>query len=36
MGFGVPAPGSTMGVSDDVEVMIETEFSGSRRRRRKK
>jgi polyisoprenoid-binding protein YceI len=27
MGFGVPAPGSTMGVGDDVEVMIETEFS---------
>jgi polyisoprenoid-binding protein YceI len=27
MGFGVPAPGSNMGVSDDVEVMIETEFS---------
>jgi polyisoprenoid-binding protein YceI len=27
MGYGVPAPGSNMGVSDDVEVMIETEFS---------
>jgi polyisoprenoid-binding protein YceI len=27
MGFGVPAPGSNLGVSDDVEVMIETEFS---------
>jgi polyisoprenoid-binding protein YceI len=27
MGFGVPAPGSTLGVGDDVEVMIETEFS---------
>ena len=27
MGFGVPAPGSSMGVGDDVEVMIETEFS---------
>jgi polyisoprenoid-binding protein YceI len=27
MGFGVPAPGSNMGVGDDVEVMIETEFS---------
>ena len=26
MGFGVPAAGSTLGVSDDVEVMIETEF----------
>jgi polyisoprenoid-binding protein YceI len=27
MGFGVPAPGSNMGVGDDVEVMIETEFN---------
>jgi polyisoprenoid-binding protein YceI len=27
MGSGVPAPGSNMGVGDDVEVMIETEFS---------
>ena len=27
MGYGVPAPGSSMGVGDDVEVMIETEFS---------
>ncbi|MDB5427522.1 MAG: YceI family protein, partial [Phenylobacterium sp.] len=27
MGFGVPAAGSNMGVGDDVEVMIETEFS---------
>lgn len=27
MGAGVPAPGSSMGVGDDVEVMIETEFS---------
>ncbi|WP_372782531.1 YceI family protein [Phenylobacterium sp.] len=27
MGFGTPAPGSNMGVGDDVEVMIETEFS---------
>lgn len=26
--FGVPEPGSTMGVSDDVEVLIEAEFSG--------
>ncbi len=26
--FGVPAPGSTMGVSDQVEVTLETEFSG--------
>ncbi|WP_334162896.1 YceI family protein [Phenylobacterium sp.] len=27
MGYGVPAPGSTMGVGDTVEVSIETEFS---------
>jgi polyisoprenoid-binding protein YceI len=27
MGMGVPAPGSNMGVSDDVDVAIETEFS---------
>jgi len=26
MGFGLPAPGTNLGVSDDVEVMIETEF----------
>lgn len=26
--YGIPAPGTTMGVSDDVEVIIETEFSG--------
>lgn len=26
--FGVPAPGSTMGVSDEVQVAIEAEFSG--------
>jgi polyisoprenoid-binding protein YceI len=26
--FGVPAPGSTLGVSDQVDVTIETEFSG--------
>ena len=26
--FGVPAPGTTMGVSDQVDVSIETEFSG--------
>jgi polyisoprenoid-binding protein YceI len=30
MGFGLPAPGSNMGVGDDVEVMIETEFSGGK------
>jgi polyisoprenoid-binding protein YceI len=28
MGYGVPAPGTTMGVGDDVHVAIETEFSG--------
>jgi polyisoprenoid-binding protein YceI len=28
MGFGVPAPGTTMGVSDEVDVQIEAEFSG--------
>lgn len=28
IGFGVPAAGSTMGVSDEVDVQIETEFSG--------
>lgn len=28
MGFGVPAPGTTMGVSDAVDVRIETEFNG--------
>jgi polyisoprenoid-binding protein YceI len=27
MGFGVPAAGSTMGVGDDVDVTIETEFT---------
>jgi polyisoprenoid-binding protein YceI len=26
--FGIPAPGSDMGVSDDVDVIIEAEFSG--------
>lgn len=26
--IGVPAPGTTMGVSDDVEIIIETELSG--------
>jgi polyisoprenoid-binding protein YceI len=26
--FGIPAPGTTMGVSDDVEVIVEAEFSG--------
>ena len=26
--YGIPAPGSTMGVSDDVTIEIETEFSG--------
>jgi polyisoprenoid-binding protein YceI len=28
MGYGVPAPGTTMGVGDDVEVIIEAEFLG--------
>jgi len=27
MGFGVPAPGTTMGVSDDVDFTIEAEFT---------
>jgi len=26
--YGIPAPGTTMGVGDEVEVIIETEFSG--------
>jgi polyisoprenoid-binding protein YceI len=26
--YGIPAPGSTMGVSDAVEIILETEFSG--------
>jgi polyisoprenoid-binding protein YceI len=26
--YGIPAPGTTMGVSDEVEVVIETEFNG--------
>jgi polyisoprenoid-binding protein YceI len=30
MGGGVPAPGSNMGVSDDVDVAIETEFSSGK------
>lgn len=28
MGYGVPAPGATMGVSDQVEFLIETEMTG--------
>jgi polyisoprenoid-binding protein YceI len=28
MSMGIPAPGTTMGVSDAVEVMVETEFNG--------
>lgn len=28
LGFGVPAPGSTFGVGDDVSIIIEAEFSG--------
>ncbi|MBB5187872.1 polyisoprenoid-binding protein YceI [Zhongshania antarctica] len=26
--IGIPAPGSTMGVGDDLEVIIEAEFTG--------
>jgi polyisoprenoid-binding protein YceI len=26
--YGIPAPGTTMGVSDEVQIIIETEFSG--------
>ena len=26
--YGIPAPGTTMGVSDEVKVIVETEFSG--------
>ncbi len=26
--YGIPAPGTTMGVGDDVEVIVEAEFSG--------
>jgi polyisoprenoid-binding protein YceI len=26
--YGIPAPGTTMGVGDEVEVIVETEFSG--------
>jgi len=26
--YGIPAPGTTMGVADEVEIIIETEFSG--------
>lgn len=28
LAFGIPAPGTTMGVSDNVDVTIETEFNG--------
>ena len=28
IGYGIPEPGSTMGVSDEVEIAIEVEFSG--------
>jgi polyisoprenoid-binding protein YceI len=28
MPFGIPAPGTTLGVSDAVEVIVEAEFSG--------
>ena len=26
--YGIPAPGTTMGVSDEVDVVIEAEFTG--------
>ena len=28
--YGIPAPGTTMGVGDDVEIIVETEYSGPR------
>jgi polyisoprenoid-binding protein YceI len=28
LAYGIPAPGTTMGVSDDVDVTVETEFTG--------
>jgi hypothetical protein len=28
MGYGIPAPGTTMGVGDQIDVSIEAEFSG--------
>jgi polyisoprenoid-binding protein YceI len=28
LAYGIPAPGTTMGVGDDVELIIEAEFSG--------
>jgi hypothetical protein len=28
MSYGIPAPGTTMGVGDEVELRIECEFSG--------
>jgi polyisoprenoid-binding protein YceI len=28
MGFGIPAPGTTMGVGDQVDIIIECEFTG--------
>jgi polyisoprenoid-binding protein YceI len=28
MSYGVPAPGTTMGVGDEVEIVLESEFSG--------
>jgi polyisoprenoid-binding protein YceI len=28
MDFGLPPPGSTMGVGDDIEIIVETEFTG--------
>jgi polyisoprenoid-binding protein YceI len=28
IGYGVPAPGTTFGVGDDLEIVIESEFVG--------
>jgi len=28
MGYGIPAPGTTMGVGDEVDFTIETEMTG--------
>jgi hypothetical protein len=28
MTVGIPAPGTTMGVGDDVQVIVEAEFTG--------
>ncbi len=31
MAFGIPAPGSTLGVGDEVQLIIEAEFTGAQR-----